>query len=256
MSLTTVHSWIAFSVFVGLAATGCSTIKSELYSTNGCSEDRTTKHLHGAPITVDVPSHVRIEIVEKKYFEIQQVPDPATPVPPGLPPATKSMMIFRPDLRCTRAVNYDLITMKELFTVDLKRPLSGTIDYTLGFDAKTQYFNALKTKTVDTTITDVAALIQTVIATTPTLASLGKIKLTGTTVPPPGTTDIIEIPGVIAVELFSINDPQLNEKVQAFLETYLNQCTPPCPPAVAAVEPPLGPTPACARWAPARRGEP
>src|SRR5581483_5232820 len=108
--------------------------------------------------------------------------DPYLINPPPIPipkPPPVSQYVFRPDLRCTRDVKYDLVTMKELFTVDLKRPFSGSIDYTLGFDPKRQYFNQLKTKTVDTTITDIAALIQTIIASTPTLASLGKIKLTG-----------------------------------------------------------------------------
>jgi hypothetical protein len=233
-------SSLTLMVFALLVQPGCSTIKSEIYSTNGCSEDKTTRHLRGAPITVDVPTHVRIEIVEKKYFQKMTPADPAAkmqqaqaggiinPPAPAPKPPPDPQYVLRRDLRSTRQVNYDLVTMKELFTVDLKRPLSGTIDYTLGFDAKKQYFTGLKTKTVDTTITDVAALIQTIIASTPTMASLGKIKLTGVEGPPAGANDIVEIAGSVAVEYFNVNDPQLNDKIQEFLETYLNQCTLPC----------------------------
>ncbi|MBM3994500.1 MAG: hypothetical protein FJ303_10170 [Planctomycetes bacterium] len=199
-------------------ASGCATIRSDLFSTDACSDTKKAKHLTGVPTTIDVPTHIKLAVVEKRYFIKNGGDWKRSPVPPS------------------KDVIFDLVTMKELYTVDLKRPASGTIKYDLTFledDKKNpaQRLKQIKSNITDTTIQDTAKLIQTIIATTPTLARLGAIKLSSDQDKPAATppdekhtATFVELPGLIACDLFELRDPLLSERMRDFLETHLNGC--------------------------------
>jgi hypothetical protein len=194
-----------------LASVGCSSIASRLYESDGCGE-RHAKCLKGIPTTLDVPTHVKVAIVETQY--VRKDGDVYV--------AGETFGMAR-----TRRLDYDLVTMKELYTVDFKRPAAGKNDLKLTFAEGVsggQYFSKIEHKVEDVTIDKVTALIQAVITASPTLASLRKVQPRSDPTPP----QVIAVPRVIAVEFFDIRHPDLAGQIQMFLEHHVNACSP-CP---------------------------
>ena len=114
--------------FAVVFASGCTSMTSTLYSNDGCQDcERVKKHLKGVPITLNVPSHIRVSIIEKNYANKD---------------IKNGMVAFIPDLK-TRHVVIDPIKQKELFTVDFKRPAAGTLKYNLDFDVDRQYIKKM-----------------------------------------------------------------------------------------------------------------
>lgn len=200
-----------------MALTSCTSIRSTIYDADnysGC--ERQEKKLHGVPITIDVPTHVKITISETRFYDIPKVVDGVT-------------IVKQNEITPVRQASYDLIAWKELYTVDFKRPMAGIMDLKLTFDEKTsggQYFNKIQHDVTDVTIDKVAALVQQLIASTPTFASLGKGKSAGDPVVP--RTGLTEVTSIVACEVFEIRQPDLEGRIQEFLNLYVNNCTPPC----------------------------
>jgi hypothetical protein len=132
-------------------------------------------------------------------------------------------------INATRQMSYQLITQKELYTVDFKRPLSGSNDLKLEFgDASGgQFLKSVGQTTVDTTITDIGDLVEKTAAALPKLLAINA----KTEAEAQKNADenkklgLYGISGVVAVQCFDI----LDENIQAFLEQYINNCWPGCP---------------------------
>jgi hypothetical protein len=196
--------------------TGCTSITSTLYADDGCQTcEKVTKHLKGVPTTLEVPTHLHVFVVRTRYGRISEVGE----------------VTFFPELE-TKTVAVEPVIQKEVFTVDFKRPASGYLAYDLKFDSNKQYITKIDNSLDDRTITSVAALVSQILKTVPTLVG-GKVTAdTGTKL-----TDFKEI---IASEVFALNEPKVQERIQAFLDVYLNHCDRQCGPC-----PFPGPAPAC-----------
>jgi hypothetical protein len=137
-------------------------------------------------------------------------------------------------INATRVMKYDLITKKELYTVDFKRPLSGSNDLKLEFGEASggQFLKSAGQTTLDTTITDIGDLVEK------TATALPKLLAISTKAEEEAKANAVKnaenglfgISGVVAVQCFDIRDPMLDENIQAFLEKYINNCHPGCPP--------------------------
>ena len=187
--------------------TGCTTTRSTPLSRDG--NNKLQKDLQpspkGIPITIKVPTHLDVTIHETYYLENVATSDDA------------GKQKFA-DLREVKTTNRNLwvevtpIETEKVFTVDWKRPLSGTLDYSaeLGED---QYFDKLGATTNDSSITDVTGLIgqitQTVIATA---APVGN------------DTNLLTDDRVVAHAKFDIDDCDFEEQVLAFVSHHLNNC--------------------------------
>lgn len=210
-----------------VAAAACSSIKSTIYDNDNYSGvGRQEKKLHGIPVTLDVPTHVKITVLETQYFDTV---NGSTNVTRAIEP--------------TRKVDYELVAWKELYTVDFKRPAAGINDLKLQFAEKTsggQYFQSIQQDVTDVTIDKVAGLIQQIIASTPTLRSLADARSTSKD-PTPPASGLHEITRVAAMEFFDIRQPNLEGRIQEFLNRYINNCSPvcpaPCPVRINATEP-------------------
>jgi hypothetical protein len=148
--------------------------------------------------------------------------------PPALSDAGK---FSRVDKVCaTRAVLYEVITRKELYTVDFKRPLSGTNDVKIAYGTQSsgQFFKSVKQDLTDTSIQDVANLVSQVSAVLPKLKAISdtaKAEEAGVQ-----KLGLHAITTVVAVEYFDVREPHLEARIQEFLERHVNACSDRCEP--------------------------
>jgi hypothetical protein len=145
----------------------------------------------------------------------------------------KGNATFCSDLE-TREVSIDKKYQDEVFAVDFKRPAAGSLKYTAGFDG--QYINSIANQLDDRTIKDSAALVAAIIKTIPA-SSLKDAS--------PSGDNMTWFQDVIATEVFAINEPDIENRIQSFLGTYINQCHKPCDTPCAFTAPTPGCQPAC-----------
>jgi hypothetical protein len=204
-------------LYFGLS-TGCTSIRSTWYGDDGCQTcEKAKKHLRGVPTTLEVPTHLHVQILRTRYGSFN---------------STTGAVTFFPELD-SKSVDVAQVIQKEIFTVDFKRPASGTLAYDVKFDK--QYITKIENSLDDKTIASVANLISQVLKTVPTLAgksSAGNVD-----------TDkglLLPFQEVLASEMFAINEPNLQERIKAFVDVYVNQCDRQC-----GACPFPGPAPAC-----------
>jgi hypothetical protein len=185
------------SVFL-LVSAGCTSMRSVMLHRNECNTGwEKTRHLPGVPITLKVPTHLQIVVLEKHYL-VRSANDYKRielPVP-------------------VRRVETEFKYTDRIFTVDFKRPAAGTLDLKVRFKDQDQYFQEIQQRVVDETIQDVAKLI-------------GAIAPRGVVGPAMAAAaapqDLVEIETVVAVGWFEIDDPNFEQQVANFLHCHLNQ---------------------------------
>lgn len=203
---------IPFLLIASLISTGCTSIRSVMLARN---EHNTAwaqeRHLPGVPITLSVPTHLKVAIKEKYYL---------TSVSAGGVTRVERVKLDVPVYR----VDHEFINTEKIFTVDFKRPAAGTMDLTLDFKDDTQYFKQIQHEVKDETIKDVTALLDTLLP-----AGLGGVPaMEGADIP------VREVESVVAVEIFEIDAPDFELQVAEFLRCHLNQAHDACvmPPGV------------------------
>ena len=197
--------WIqtVLMVAVVVALAGCNSIRSTLLTRN---EPNTgwckVSHLKGVPITLKVPSHLKVVITEKHFisgsavnnvtnFEYVKLPTPI------------------------RNVSTEIIKTEKVFTVDFKRPAAGTMKMELDMDAERQYFEKISHEVEDETLAEIGNLIDS-------LAGAGfRLAAAESGVDP--TKALREVDSVVAIQLFELDDPMLEQNVVHFLNCHLNQ---------------------------------
>ncbi len=197
-----------------ISLTGCRSFSSTMLNrlgdnsfvgnSNGYAKSNNgARPFKGIPITLQVPSHLDVYIDEVFYLQ-----DDGSDV----------ASISEP-LDDTRILNVrtELIKTKKVFTVDYKRPGSGTLNSNTTFSDE-QYFKTISNTITDTTITDSAALLNTVLkgvstsATGPTDKQAMEL------------TDVVRDTRVVAFKRFDINDPDFELQVEEFVNQHLNNC--------------------------------
>jgi hypothetical protein len=158
-----------------------------------------TTHLHGIPITLEVPHHYEIQIVET-YYELGGALMRDS--------QTKSPIV-------TRKATFQVKNTKEIFTVDFVRPAAGTLDTSLTLDPKSEYFTKIDNKLTDTTIKDITAAITTISAAANPLLARDALN----------NQNAIQHDKIVAEALIEVADPDAKQKIHAFLCEHLNGCT-------------------------------
>lgn len=205
---------LAYSII--LALTGCQTFSSTMLNrlgdnsfignsngyANGTSQARPFK---GIPITLKVPSHLDVYVEEVFYLQ-----DPGD---------GGSIRETLDDTRMLQ-VRTDLIRTKKVFTVDYKRPGSGTLNSTTNF-SDDQYFKKIDNSIDDTTITDSAALLNTALKGVTGISTAAD----GPTTDQTGLlSNLLRDKRVVAYKRFDINDPDFELQVEMFVNQHLNNC--------------------------------
>lgn len=177
--------------------------------------------LKGIPVSIRVPSHLEITVVETTYWEKK--------TEPGIRPTVQRLESCRP----TRTVLPHVRETEMIFVVDPQRPAAGEQKYGFEFQSNDAdadeskegkgYLRNVKYKADDQTITQSAELLAN---------SLSLVNAFQASVQKPNqnNSDLIATDRAIAFGRFDINSPTYECDVAAFLETHLN-CSPPptCP---------------------------
>ncbi len=186
--------------WMAAASIGCHSIRSTLLTrdeSNSCW--MTVKHLKGVPITLKVPTHLRVSVVEQHFL---------TQVSAGGITKWERVEVDVP----LRVVTVDTIKTEKIFTVDFVRPAAGTLDLTLEMQDKEQYFSKIQDKVVDETINDVSNLISKV-------APGGLFKPAASD----STASLTPVNSIVATEIFEVDDPMLEIKLNEFLKCHINK---------------------------------
>lgn len=196
-----------------VALTGCTSIRS--LPLNRSPDDEFTKNqpipFKGIPITMKVPTHLDVEIIETYYLQNVACFEKVT----GKPDAqTYADLREIPMTHRNLSVKVTPIFTEKVFTVDFKRPASGSLEYgaTFGTD---QYFDSIKGTVIDRTIEDVTALVKAAapLAGFPTSANFGD-----------ELTNVIVNTRTVAFRRFDIDECYFEQSVQDFAMLHLNAC--------------------------------
>ena len=188
------------------SAWGCSSIRSTLIHRNetntGWEKERL---LCGVPVTVKMPTHLKVTILEHHYL--------ADTTPPNFVELDVPL----------RSVVTDLIHTDKIFTVDPKRPAAGTLNATMTFEG--QYPKTIDYKVVDKTIQDITTLIQTVakkglLPAPQGIRTEGDVRLKGGS----QFDNLTRVDSVAATAVFDLEAPDLELQVARFLTQHLNGC--------------------------------
>ncbi|QDU05507.1 hypothetical protein V6x_52440 [Gimesia chilikensis] len=175
-----------------------------------------TKPIKGIPVAIRVPTHLELSIIETTYWEKKTSPK------------TKPSLERLDTCRATRTVLHNIKETEKIFVVDPMKPGAGTQSYGFEFqsngtDAEESsqgkgYLKNVKYKIDDTTITESAKLLRTVMDTIPSAL------LTGANDVDQNTSDLISTDCTVAFQRFDINSPSFEYDVAEFLDTHLNCC--------------------------------
>lgn len=204
-------------LIAGLAffASGCTSVKSTLINrtesdifignSNGKPKAKcAARPFNGVPITLRVPTHVDVVIKEKILLRSKGIHD-LTRV------ATTKRHLF---------VETRVIETDKVFTVDIKRPGAGTLNYgmTFGEGKNAQYFAELSSEIEDNTLQDITEAIGTItqaVTTSQTGGNDPKAAMRPTFFPETRT---------VAWRRFDIDSPAFEQQVAEFVSQHMNQC--------------------------------
>ncbi len=187
------------AVLLGLA--GCTSIDSTMIERDELNTHwHKHRHLHGIPITLKVPTHVKVYVFEKHYLELVNVGGnyEVQPVDLDVP---------------IRDFSHEFLYTEKIFTVDFKRPAAGS--YNLRLDmTEDQYFAKIQHDVTDETIAKVTELLGKVLPD----GGLFAAPVSG-----PDKPDPKEIRSVVAVGVFEIDAPDFEHQIAAFLNCHINK---------------------------------
>ncbi|MEL7496694.1 MAG: hypothetical protein AAFN77_03745 [Planctomycetota bacterium] len=192
-----------------IAATicGCKSFGSTMLERNESNNGwQKMRKLRGIPITLKVPTHIRIDIEETYYLTRKSTDQPMTMV----------------DMEPVREIKHNFILGEKIFTVDFKRPAAGTIDSTIDFVEQDgehqQYFDKIVSTVTDETIAKTTELVNTL------GSSLRSGTGTSSSIGSEIANHLVPIKSVVATEVFELDDPMFEQVVADFLQCHLNQC--------------------------------
>lgn len=206
-------------------STGCGSIKTTAYDR---LEDDTLianpdKHLKGVPVTLKVPTHLKLTVEEKTFWRVEG-----------------SQMIPVSSCRATRNVTPEVQYTEKIFLVDPVRPASGSSNYGFTFmsdnsdeetSAKysgTGQLKGLNYKITDNTITDSATLLAkslnfvNAFKTKTPEGQTNSAKTFGAGNEGVGALNVIQTTRVVAWSQFDINSEYFEDEVMGFLKEHLN----------------------------------
>jgi hypothetical protein len=136
---------LLFAASAALFQAGCTSIGSTMLTRDESNSFWTRKaKLQGVPITLKVPTHVKLTVFERHFL----VTDRDT---------KRTRRLTLPFV--VRDFSQEFIYTEKIFTVDFKRPAAG--DYNLKLDlSPDQYIQKLQLDVTDETITQVKGLVE------------------------------------------------------------------------------------------------
>jgi hypothetical protein len=169
---------------------------------------------NGIPITLKVPTHFRVAIVDVKYAHRND---------------DLGWMLLSDDRKAVASVqvDHDFIYTEKVFTVDPKRPAAGDIDFTLELAEDQQYLEKVTSDITDRTIQETSMAFERLFVAFRSGTGEALDRNIGTSDNP-----LAPIESVRAMQVFEIDDPMFEQNLAAFLaEQFCDNCNS-CPPLI------------------------
>jgi hypothetical protein len=207
--------WLSLTAALALGTgIGCTSVSSTYLHRDEFDTSWEKKKAKGVPVTLDVPTHVRIEINEKKY--LKKVNDNYSLVTDG--DAAQGAQPVR-----TLSIAYNVLTEKKMFMVDFKRPAAGPFTLAASFTNQqiSAYNHTLTDLTIETIGTQINALLGTILPRIPGLQAGTQVEETE---PKPDAPIVLELESLVAAGVFKLDDPMFEAQVSEFLRCYSANC--------------------------------
>lgn len=196
---------VVLTTLLAIAMPGCNSIRSTLLTRDESNVGwERHGHLDGIPITLKVPTHIKLYVYDKHYLELVNMPDNSKQIVP----AELDVPI--------RDFAQEFLYSEKIFTVDFKRPAAGTTNLRLEMSDE-QYFNKIQHDVTDETIAKVNELVKKF---TPTNRSIFGNPVSAEAEAAP---KVKEIKSLVAVGLFDVDAPDLELQMMNFLNCHINQ---------------------------------
>jgi hypothetical protein len=212
--------WLSPLVYMLLACNGCTSIESTMVTRDEANHAWERHNcLNGIPITLKVPTHLKLYIYEKHFLEaITKEDDPKQLEYIG--PVNLDVVV--------RDFAHEFMVTEKIFVVDFKRPPAGSANLRVDMTDE-QYIAEIQHDITDQTIEQVSGLLGAFIGKGGNLASAANVEQPPASYAP----DLTEINSLVAVGIFEIDAPDFEQKVQQFINCHLNKShdawvVPPC----------------------------
>ncbi|TWU02436.1 hypothetical protein [Stieleria varia] len=198
---------VAFSVVMHA---GCSSSRSTMLARNECNTGwNKIGHLHGTPITLRVPTHLRVYVYQTHYMEQIDVAGIKRWQKVDMPPIYD--------------FGSETLYNDKIFTTDFIRPAAGAFNLDVNY-TEDQYIERVQQDITDETLKEIGNLVSKIPAL---FAAPGGAALAGGD---NGAETLKEVKSVLAANVFEIDDPNFEVNVSEFVERHLNCRGPHCAP--------------------------
>jgi hypothetical protein len=190
---------------LGGCAVGCRSSVSTHVERGPSGYGWVTQKMAGVPVTVKMPTHLRVEVIEQRYLN----------------PADKCLVA---DFQGRPLVGHRLeVTVQErdqVFAVDSVRPAAGNLTYSATLND--QYFQTLNTKVEDQTIQRVNEVLGKFDPRPlkPVTQGAGKSVTAGGR--PAAEVELVE--STVAAAVFDLSGGDLECRLRDFLREHMNAC--------------------------------
>jgi hypothetical protein len=204
-----ISNWLRPLVCLLAVCAGCTSIESTMV-TRDESNQTWERHncLNGIPITLKVPTHLKLYVFHKHYLEFDSRKNEVSPVAVDV---------------VVRDFAHEFMYTDKIFVVDFKRPPAGSSNLDVNMTEE-QYIDHIQHDITDSTISSVTGLLG---------AFTGNKGLSGVTASGEDKPKFKEIRSLVAVGIFEIEAPDFEQKVREFLDCHINKAhdawvVPPC----------------------------
>jgi hypothetical protein len=155
--------------------------------------------MNGIPVTLAVPSHVKVQFVKRYHYTTAGSPLMATAAD------------GKPVPLVTYDFTHEVIQQKKVVLVDFKRPAAGTFEFSGSIDKDTGYFTQIAHKGEDKTIETIGSQVNSLVGTILKggRSSFGNV--------PASDGGITTIPTIMATVFIKVTDPDFEQQLRTFV---------------------------------------
>lgn len=162
------------------------------------------KKVDGVPITIKIPTHLKVYVYEKHFLQLDQVGN-----------LQQVNMVSLPVV--LRDFAHEFVYTEKVVMVDFKRPAAGAFNLEVDF-TEDQYIKKVQHDITDETIARVTEFVDTI-------APDGLFTNASDPGAPGASLEsmIKEVKSVVAVGMFEVDAPDFEMQVQEFLNCHINK---------------------------------
>jgi hypothetical protein len=197
-----------FFAVVGISCgilSGCKSSTSTMFTRDEFNSGWSKfKKVDGVPITIKIPTHLKVYVYEKHFLQLDNVG------------AVQQVNLVELPV-VIRDFAHEFVYTEKVVMVDFKRPAAGAFNLEVDF-TEDQYIKKVQHDITDETIARVSEFVGTIAPGGVFKASTGDSEA-----PDELAKKIKEIKSVAAVGMFEVDAPDFELKVQEFLDCHINK---------------------------------